>query len=193
MDFGKDFYPNPLSDPAIGQLNDSIRDSEWAQLKNYYIAEKRKLQFSRMDFFAKHVFFTSNPNQPSPNMLGGCNACIGASSFNPYSFGFYSFPPSSTDPAWDVSQPCSFFTYSSYSNAQKRFIDPNNTGLNANNIGYQIFQQTGQCPMAFQLQNFVSSIVNSKEPKKEYIQDINDNEKYIKQDNLFSGQFLIEK
>ena len=28
---------------------------------------------------------------------------------------------------------------------------------------------------------------------KEYIQDINDNEKYIKQDNLFSGKYLIEK
>lgn len=160
INFGVDFINNPLTDPVIAQINDSIRDKEWENYKHFYIAEKRKLEYNRMNFFALHIVNSSDPAMPTSSILGGCNVCLGNPAFNPFLAGFYLGFGSFTilSPAYDVSQPCSFATRGFFENAQKRFIDPNNTGLGGGDVAYQIYQQTGQCPMAFQLHGFLNAM-----------------------------------
>ena len=157
-DFGKDFYPSTVS--GYVHLNDSIRDREWLNLKNFYISEKRKLQFKRMDYFALHIASSLDLSMPSSDIMGGCNACIGNSSFNPYTSGFYS--PFSmfgfSAPAYDVSQPCSLWNVGNFPIYAKRFVDPANMGLDASTTPYQVYQQTGQCPMGFELMNFLNAM-----------------------------------
>ncbi|MCD6018562.1 MAG: repeat-associated core domain protein [Bacteroidetes bacterium] len=158
IDFGSNFYA--ASVPNATFKNDSIRNKEWETYKNFYISEKRKLQFNRMNFFAKHIANSLNTSMISSDFLGGCNACIGNSSYSPFSAGMYGTPFNS--PSYDFSQPCSFYSYYNFTNSQthqKRFIDPANSGLSTSNVAYQVYQQTGQCPMAFQLQGFLNTMV----------------------------------
>lgn len=164
LNFGADFYPSYV--PNATFKNDSIRNKEWETYKNLYIAEKRKLQFKRMDFFAKHIANSTNASMPNSNLLGGCNACIGNSSYNVFTSGMYSYswptPTIFSSPAYDFSQPCSFYNYYNFTDAQtrqKRFIDPANTGLSSSNAAFQMYQQTGQCPMAFQVQGLLNALV----------------------------------
>lgn len=163
--FGSDFYNNPTNNPVIQLKNDSIRNKEWETYKNFYIAEKRKIQFQRMNFFAKYIANSSNASMPNSNLLGGCNACIGNTSFNMFTSGMYDYTwPSSSfwnAPAFDFSQPCSYYNYYNFTDdqtRQKRFVDPANTGLSASNVAYQMYQQTGQCPMTFQLQGLLNAL-----------------------------------
>ncbi|MBL7883095.1 MAG: hypothetical protein JNL69_03445, partial [Bacteroidia bacterium] len=156
--FGRDYFPNPFSDLDIEDMNDSIRNSEWTHLKHFYISEKRKKQYFRMHYLARFMDVSSNPAMPSHDILGGCNTCIGDPTFTPFLYGFYSFPGSTSDVAFDLSQPCSFMTWHLFYNKQKRFVDLANTGLSGINVPYQVYQQTGQTPMAFQLQNFLNDM-----------------------------------
>lgn len=165
LNFGSDFYNNPTNNSVIALKNDSIRDKEWETYKNFYISEKRKIQFQRMDFFAKHIANSTNASMPNSNLLGGCNACIGNGSYNPYTAGMYNYswpsPSIYNSPAFDFSQPCSYYNYFNFTDSQtrqKRFIDPANTGLNYSNVAYQMYQQTGQCPMTFQLQGLLNAL-----------------------------------
>ncbi|MFL5763549.1 MAG: RHS repeat-associated core domain-containing protein [Bacteroidia bacterium] len=158
MNFGDTVYTSVTLNYA--HLNDSILNLEWQNLKNYYIAEKRMLEYNRMNYFALHLADSPDPSMPSPLILGGCNACIGNSSFNPYVSGFLPYYPMPTffAPAYHPWQPCSFTNFSRFTNNSKRFINPANTGLNLSDVPYQVYQQTGQCPMTFELGNFLNAM-----------------------------------
>ena len=151
--FGRDYYPYPTP------LNDSIRNKEWRLFRQFYFSEKQKLQFKRMDFYAKHG------DDAYSNYYGGCNACIGNSSYNPFTAQMLitnpSLQPYPVSAYFDLSQPCGYATFSNYVGVTKRFYDPANTGLNTGSVAQQIYQTTGQCPLAFQLQNFLSSMAGS--------------------------------
>ncbi len=152
--FGTDAY-GP-GDPN----NDSIRNREWRLYRQFYLVEKQKLQFKRMNFYAKYL------NDPNSNLYGGCNACIDNPSYNPFSENMlYAFTPTVTalpySPFLDGSQPCGYASMNNYGGVQKRFYDPANTGLNTTIASQQLYQSTGQCPLAFHLQTFLSAMAKS--------------------------------
>lgn len=155
LDFGKDFYTTP---PYAG-ANDTIRNREWRVYRQLYFSEKQKLQFKRMNFYAKYC------NGLYSNYYGGCNACIGKSGYDVFNSGMVTLNGSSlpdpNSPFFDTSQPCGASSSSNYPGAVKRFYDPANTGLNTISAGQNIYQTTGQCPLAFQLQNFLNSMAAS--------------------------------
>lgn len=162
IDFGSNFYPSNV--PNATFKNDSIKNKEWETYKNFYISEKRKIQFKRMNFFAKYISNSSNSQMPNSIFLGGCNACIGNGSYNPYTTGMWDYAGGTywNSPIFDISQPCSFYNAGNFTNSQtsqKRFVDPSNTGINTSNVAYQMYQQTGQCPMVFQLQGLLNALV----------------------------------
>lgn len=162
--FGTDYFYNPGGDLVLAAMNDSIRNQEWQFFKNFYMAEKHKFQFLRMNFFAKYLILPTDPNMPAPDVLGGCNACIGNTSYNPFTSGMYTYTGSSYSltgaPVFDPSQPCSFLHFYGFNNSNfsKRFVDPANNGLNPDLAEYTLFQQTGQCPVAFKLSNFLNTM-----------------------------------
>ncbi|MBS1650940.1 MAG: hypothetical protein JSU07_02925 [Bacteroidetes bacterium] len=151
--FGKDYYPYTTP------LNDSIRNKEWRLFRQFYFSEKQKLQFKRMDFYAKHG------DDAYSNYYGGCNACIGNSSYNPFIAQMLItnpfLQPYPISAYFDLSQPCGYATSSNYGGVTKRFYDPANTGLNTGSVGSLLYQTTGQCPLAFQLQNFLSAMATN--------------------------------
>jgi RHS repeat-associated protein len=154
MAFGTDYYPSTVTNYAA--KNDSIRDREWNFLKTFYLSEKRKLQYERMDFYALYY------NRLSPYWYGGCNACIQNSAFNMFAAGMTSpstaigYPSSQ---AYNKRQPCSNYSAGLYSTYKKRFAAPADLpGVNEADVPYLMYQQTGQCPMAFMLQNFLNEM-----------------------------------
>lgn len=164
--FGTDYFFNPGgSDLVLAAMNDSIRNQEWQYFKNFYMAEKHKFQFLRMNFFAKYLVSAADPlTMPSTDIIGGCNACIGNASFNPFTSGMYSYSGGIYSmigsPAYDPSQPCSFIHSYGFNNSSfsKRFVDPANNGLDPSIADITLYQQTGQCPIAFKLSNFMNTM-----------------------------------
>jgi RHS repeat-associated protein len=138
-------------------MNDSIRNKEWRIFRQLYLSEKQKLQFKRMDFYAKHH------DEVLSDYYGGCNACIGNSGMNVFSSGMVTLSgigmpnPYPQSAFFDLSQPCGQGSYTHYSNVTKRFYDPDNTGLNTDVTG-ALYNMTGQCPLAFSLQNFLNAM-----------------------------------
>ena len=144
--FGNDLY-GPFI-PNHQFLNDSVRDSEWAIFKNFYLSAKQALQKKRDDYLNV---------QPPLNSLSSFNGCIGNSSFNPAQAGMLN--PWATPPYFDPKQPCSAMTRWYYAGKKKRFIQVSDMPTqNQNEVQYQLYLQTGQCPMAFNLQNTLNAI-----------------------------------
>jgi len=143
--FGMTPFPSGIN-------NDTTLNKEWRVFRQLYFAEKQKLQFMRMDFYAK---YRTGANS---SYFGGCNACIGNTNYSPYSSGMMS--SGSSSPYFNFSQPCSSTGATNFAGAVKRFYDPANSGLNssASNANQSLYQSTGQCPLAFQLQNFLHAM-----------------------------------
>jgi RHS repeat-associated protein len=164
LDFGTDYYASPSSQQAV--WNDSIRNLEWKFFKNFYYSEKQKIQFRRMEFYAKHL------DDANSNYYGGSNACFGKSDYNPVlskiliptpgGFGWIGFPYSVF---YDLSQPCSHYTWREYAGVTRRFYDPANSGLSTGDVSLQVaqqvYEQTGQCPRAFELQGFLNGMAQT--------------------------------
>jgi len=129
---------------AIGDqhLTDSIRNKEWTILKGLYLGLKREYQFLRANTYAI-------------NTCGNYNGCIGEADWSPY--GTPAAPPNFYSP----NHPCSSGTYQYYWNKQKRFIDPAEVPLGLNDpqqIAYQNYILTGQCPLATTFQNLLTEL-----------------------------------
>jgi RHS repeat-associated protein len=151
--FGTDVSVIP-NDP----MNDTIRNREWRQFKKLYFAEKERLQFKRMNFYAKFI------NDPSSNVYGGCNTCFENISYSPITEGMIiNGAQSALSPYYSTSQPCGSSTASNFIGAQKRFfeIDKQTIAAVANNLSQSVLQVTGQCPMAFQLEKLLKDLVIS--------------------------------
>ena len=153
--FGTDYYSFTTA------LNDSIRNKEWRIFRQLYFSEKQKLQFKRMNFYAKYG------NDSNSDYYGGCNACIGNSNMNIFTSGMVTLNSSGApnslpeSPIYDPSQPCGFGSYLNYEGITKRFYDPASTGLNPETAALFQNEASGQCPMAFLLQNFLSALTSS--------------------------------
>ncbi len=156
--FGTDFFPSPTSQEVI--WNDSIRNREWQFFKNFYYSEKQKLQYRRMEFYAKMH------NNSGSDYFGGSNCCMGTSSYDPVASHMLFYTGPGYLPAvsrfYDPSQPCSAYSFGLYSGTTKRFYDPANSGLSTDNVAQQLYETTGQCPLAFQLQNFLNGMAQTR-------------------------------
>ena len=142
--FGQDVGLDPTE-------NTRIRDMEWNMFKNFYLSEKRKLQQVRADYIGIHS-------------CKEYNGCIGNSDYNPFVSGMlgagsgFSFLSS---PYFDHLQPCSAFFMNQYLTKQKRFIGPDDIhSPSPSEMDYQMYLQTGQCPMAVDLQSLLSGLAS---------------------------------
>ncbi|MBN8702780.1 MAG: hypothetical protein J0M08_06930, partial [Bacteroidetes bacterium] len=143
QNFGKDYY-SP-GDP----LNDSIRDKEWHLFKMMYLSEKYKIQKLRADEYGQLYCY-------------GYNGCIGNSSYNPFATGMISTPFTSA-PFFNFLQPCGIATLTQYIGKQKRFPDYTDfPAIDEQQADYQVFLQTGQCPMVQQLQGFLNGFAGKQ-------------------------------
>jgi RHS repeat-associated protein len=133
-------------DYTTGQAaNDAMRNREWSLFVGFYRAEKQKIVKQLEDAYSKGCM--------------GYNGCIGNSAFDPQAAGF--LPPSTmySNPA----QPCSQYTAALYIHKIKRFIDQNDVpNASLNDVAYQTYLQTGQCPMAIQFQGLLSALARNQ-------------------------------
>ena len=145
-DFGS-FIPNQTI-----PYNDSIKNLEWSQLKGMYISAKQTAKLNMSDDRAVN----------NPNYLG-YNACIGNDNFNPFLLSFFDpFTNSFGSQFFQFAQPCSFFTNILYKNKVKRFgIATDYIQYDPNEAAAQIYLQTGQCPVAFNLKSFLNFAVQN--------------------------------
>lgn len=151
--FGAD-YTTPSTNP----VNDTIRNKEWRLYRQLYFAEKQKLQFKRMNFYAKYS------SDMYSNYYGGCNACLGNSGYDAFGSNMITLSggaPNTSSPYFDTSQPCSYSGYINYPNVTRRFYDPANTGLSTSNTSQQLYQTTGQCQVALELQIFLNAMAST--------------------------------
>ncbi|MFI5136682.1 MAG: YCF48-related protein [Sphingobacteriales bacterium] len=142
-DFGSDYNP---SGPA--KINDSIRNLEWNYLKSFYLAFKQQLQQQRGNSLAIHS-------------CKSFNGCIGNTSYNPADDGmvnYGSLPTYLASPFFQTIQPCGAYTYNLYVSKVKRFPDANDIKGDPNSAAYQAYLQTGECPVALDLQALLSAV-----------------------------------
>lgn len=125
-----------------------ILDLEWNIFKNLYLAEKQKLQKERDEVYAR----TNN----------GFNECIGNSSYNPFSCGMGWIGGSfGSSPFFAAIQPCGYNRYFYYKNKKKRFNpQTNTTAPSENETDYQAFLQTGQYPLAMDIQFLLNRLAD---------------------------------
>jgi RHS repeat-associated protein len=146
MDFGKDFI---TGGPAA--INDSIRDLEWNTLKSFYLSAKWALQNQFED--------------ESALACGAVNDCIGnIEDFNPAASGMihYTLMSWATSPFLDPGQPCSISRFGYYAAKQKRFPDQEDLPqTSAQDAAYQLYLMTGQCPLAYNLQELLTVLAGN--------------------------------
>jgi photosystem II stability/assembly factor-like uncharacterized protein len=143
-EFGHDYTSNSVS-------NDKMRNKEWNLLVGFYRSEKLKILKQVEDAYSKSC--------------EGFNACIGNSGFDPQASGFMPsvFPTFSTTLYNDPNQPCSRYTAQLYIHKRKRFVDQNDVpNSNQNDVAYQMYLQTGQCPVAVQLQGLLTALAQNQ-------------------------------
>ncbi|MCW3084167.1 MAG: repeat-associated core domain protein, partial [Bacteroidetes bacterium] len=140
--FGSDVGSDPVE-------NTRVRDLEWNLLKGFYLSQKRKIQQKRAD----------------DNAINSCktyNGCIGNEDYSPVLSGMLgttSGPGFYGSPYFDMQQPCSIYLKSLYLNKIKRFIGPDDIHSPApDEADYQVYLQTGQCPLAMDLQTLLSGL-----------------------------------
>ncbi|MEO5643457.1 MAG: YCF48-related protein, partial [Bacteroidia bacterium] len=178
LEFGKDYI---VGGPSY--INDSIRDMEWSMLKSFYLSAKGKWQNERGDYIALHS-------------CEALNDCIGedenANLFTNGMLDFSSWP--GTSPYHDQGQPCSVYTYPLYVKKQKRFPDQFDfPSPSAQDVAYQLYMQTGQCPAAYSLQDLMGAIAagdNLDSDSLELISYAQYNAFYIAKNN-FAPQYPI--
>ncbi|MEP6793776.1 MAG: hypothetical protein ABJB16_05575, partial [Saprospiraceae bacterium] len=142
---------NASSCKNFGQgLDATILDQEWNLLKNFYLSEKRKIQQQLADDNARGV-------------CNGYNGCIGDPNYNPYLTGMLNFFGASSffwsSPYFNIQQPCSANNQHLYLKKAKRFIGPENIqSPGPGDMDYQMYLQSGQCPLAIQYQYLLSAL-----------------------------------
>lgn len=151
-------FPAVCDDFGTGST--TLKDKEWEILKALYFAEKRRIEERIITVYA----ITNN----------GYNGCIENKSFNPHVVsGFISNPMNtSTDPFFNSLQPCSQGTKDLYTDKIKRYrLESDILGANFiaedatqqavinylnNSSGYNVFLETGLCPIATEIEAFLN-------------------------------------
>ncbi|WP_341903540.1 RHS repeat-associated core domain-containing protein [Fluviicola taffensis] len=128
--------------------NTQLRDAEWMTFRGLYLAAKQELQYTAARTYA----INTDP---------GYNGCIGNSSFSAFDYGFLVVAPATTPffsgGFFNSNQPCSIYTLGYYTHKQPRFGNQLvNVNSDPSQVAYQMYLQTGQCPIASAFQRFLS-------------------------------------
>jgi RHS repeat-associated protein len=133
------------------KINDSIRNLEWNYLKTFYVSFKQQLQQQRGNSLA----ITS---------CQSFNGCIGDKNYNPSQDGMIRYGSVSTylgSPFFQAIQPCGQSTYPLYVAKVKRFPDVSDIPAgDANAQAYQVYLQTGECPVAMDMQALLNAVAS---------------------------------
>lgn len=136
-----------------GSWNTQILDEEWNRFKLMYKSVKDELIQEYMDCYAI-------------NECRSYNGCIGNEEYNAVTSGMYD-PSQSMNgqPYFDVYQPCNFWNHEMYANKIRRFSSAMDQleGIDANTVAYNMYLQTGQCPIPFALQNLLNALAVNDE------------------------------
>lgn len=130
-------------------LNDDLVEEEWEKFKSMYLAEKYRFQKQAADALAKS----------SCGAGSGSNVCIGSDKPNEWMPRMASLSGTGVPygqmwmqtPLFWGCQPCSYWSYSYYTDKVKRFHDPAQipmSGSSPQQAAYQNFLLTGECPVA---------------------------------------------
>lgn len=124
---------------VLGVWNPEVLNHEWALLRSMYLGEKQKIQRELSDCRALKE-------------CAAYNGCIGNEEFNPFELMIPTTP--SGIPFTDDVQPCSMNRYGLYRYKIRRFTDESSLPVqDVNDVAYEVYLQTGQCPVEFTLQN----------------------------------------
>ncbi|MEP7264188.1 MAG: YCF48-related protein, partial [Bacteroidota bacterium] len=139
--------PNPACFDFTTLTAPDELDDVWSTFKSLYLSEKRKLKYARYKaLYAESCMY---------------NDCIGNDHFNWYTAGMWRFPWWTSPVLHPGQQPCAWSTYHNYTHKAKRFISPQDAldMGDQDDVELQMYYQTGQCPMAFHLQNFLTGLI----------------------------------
>jgi RHS repeat-associated protein len=149
--FGDDIGSSPI-------INDSMRNEEWMRYRSIYLSLKG---------IAQHAFAVDR----SINNINyfGYNGCIENSEFNPLDHNFFnintlSFPfPITLTQFFNAVQPCNIYHNELYKYKAQRFkdLDELSAKIDVNQVAYQNYLLSGQCPTAGALQNFLSDVASN--------------------------------
>jgi len=132
-------------------LNSSQSQSIWVSFVSFYLSEKDRIINDIYD------------ERASQNWC--INDCIGDDEFNPFSlnylnvsnpFNSFWFNQYITD-----NSPCSLSRHFLYADKQQRFPDPYNPDMDQNLLNYQMYEETGMCPIAFNFQNLLAELAST--------------------------------
>ena len=139
--------------------SDVIKDQEWGIFKAMYMAKKQYLQ---------------NKSITEQAITDGCyNGCIGTDHFKPSLNNYLKPPYTSNEGFLDSDQPCSINNFYYYYNKQKRYCGANDlSSINSdvygdpetiaaemqNKVDYNLYVQTGQCPLARDVQYLLNEL-----------------------------------
>jgi photosystem II stability/assembly factor-like uncharacterized protein len=158
--------------------NEAKRDEAWMAFRSLYFSAKQKILQDLV------TYATINDSE-----YYGYNACIGNDAFNPFENGFFEplfslgFFYTSSGQFTNVNQPCSFYRMAFYQNKEIRFGTPSRVSdKSANEIAYQQYLVTGQCPNAASLQSVLNEVA--------YTNQLDDVSFSLNSLNSFSG-FLL--
>ena len=139
MDVGGGYTPDQ---------EDSLREMQWTTLIALYLQKKNKIINTIYDNYAI-------------NNCSAFNDCIGSTSFNPFGKGFASTPALFNSQYFAIQQPCSHYRRALFKYKQKRFLDESDMGADMNTLAYQLYDLTGQCPIAMNFQNLLNELANT--------------------------------
>lgn len=136
--------------------NELTRDQEWMAFRGLYFSVKQKMYQDYIE-----VATITDPGHY------GYNACIGNGNFNRFAHGFFTFGfvggfPYPSGQYNNPDQPCSAGHWEFYQNKQIRFGTPANlSDLSPQQVAYQTYLITSQCPNASALQSVLSEVAGS--------------------------------
>lgn len=125
-----------------------LQNAEWQTFRGLYISAKQTLQ---REFMIDQTVGASN--------YYGYNGCIGEDNFNPFENGFVNLSLSSffNSQYFNNFQPCSQGLHHLYKYKERRFTSPlEELTPTPNEVAYQQYLQTGECPLVANLQSLLS-------------------------------------
>jgi RHS repeat-associated protein len=137
---------------ASNQYNVDILNSEWNIFKSLYLATKQKLKQELYDCKALTVCFKY------------CG-CIGNEDYDPYSSGMINPQNFSNSLYFNQNQNCGSSLVNKFKAKKRRF--PKATDVvstkTANQAAYEVYLETGQCPIPFQFEALLKAIAESQQ------------------------------
>ncbi len=128
-----------------GTYDINILNKEWQTLKALYLGAKREIQLKFEDCKAINVC----------NLYCGC---IGDEEYNPFAGGNFSLTY-----YLGITQPCGLSLTYKYQTKQRRFVSAGTLPQmpSPNESAFNLFTQTGQCPVAFSLEQMLTKLADS--------------------------------